>query len=117
MISAAIKLDGLDKDWTEIKNARNSNFYDFNNQIKSTFAEQQVSLSFTTNIGRFNDYVYALFDVSDDEVIFRGKNKLSILNNDHLEISTIDSNQQLNRYVISNHLKRDRVFNIANLRP
>ncbi|KGK00596.1 proteobacterial dedicated sortase system histidine kinase [Thalassotalea sp. ND16A] len=103
VISAAIKLDGLDKDWSEIKNARNSNFYDFNNQIKSAFSEQQVSLSFTTNIGRFNDYVYALFDVNDDAVIFRGKNKLSIFDNDHLEISTIDNNQQLNRYVISNH--------------
>ena len=102
-ITSPIQLDGKNNDWQGFTNERNINFYNSDFQIGDKLPSEQVSLSFTANIGRLNDYVYAFFKVSDNKVIYRGKNSLSVVNNDHLEIATINNDNQLIRYVISNH--------------
>ncbi|WOH37246.1 proteobacterial dedicated sortase system histidine kinase [Thalassotalea fonticola] len=102
-INKAIKLDGLDNDWLEQANAKSINRYNHLNQINSTLSEAEISLNFSSQIGRYKDYVYALLNVTDDQVLFRPKNALSVVENDHIEIATLDQNQEFSRYVISNH--------------
>ncbi|MDG1733212.1 MAG: proteobacterial dedicated sortase system histidine kinase [Thalassotalea sp.] len=108
-INTLIKLDGKKDDWQNFINTKNSNRYDGQNQIKK-FAQAQfelknpssVTLSYETNIGRFNEFVYAFFQVTDDQVVFRRSNALSVMDNDHLEVATINQDNELVRYVFSN---------------
>ena len=46
--------------------------------------------------------IYIYFFRSLIKVIFRGKNNRSITNNDHLALSFSDTNNELNRFIISN---------------
>ncbi|MEW6998514.1 proteobacterial dedicated sortase system histidine kinase [Colwelliaceae bacterium BS250] len=102
-ITSSIRLDGLDNDWDELQTSRSTNFYNHTNQITTPLLPEQVSLSFSAEIGRYQNYVYAFFKVKDDKVKFRQANVLSVTDNDHLEIATINAEQQLVRFVISNH--------------
>ncbi|TRX53849.1 proteobacterial dedicated sortase system histidine kinase [Thalassomonas sp. M1454] len=108
-INTAIKLDGKRDDWQNFITSENSNHYDGQNQIKK-FAQVEfellnpdsVSLSYETHIGRYKEFVYAFFKVTDERVIFRASNALSVTDNDHLEVATINQDNQLVRYVFSN---------------
>lgn len=102
-ITSSIRLDGLDNDWIDLQTNRSTNFYNHTNQITEPLLPEQVSLSFSAEIGRYQNYVYAFFKVTDDRVKFRQANVLSVTDNDHLEIATINAEQQLVRFVISNH--------------
>ncbi|NMP15072.1 proteobacterial dedicated sortase system histidine kinase [Thalassotalea sp. Y01] len=102
-INDAILLDGKDEDWQQYSATRNINRYDYQNQIGSKLTKQQVSVEYSANIGRYKGFVYAFFNVTDDKLILRPENAISISNNDHLEIATIDYLGQLQRYIISNH--------------
>lgn len=109
IINHAIALDGDIADWKDFITPNNTNNYNAQNQVKKhnqnsfqLYKEQDVSLSFQTHIGQYKDYVYAFFEVFDDDVIFRKTNQRQITHNDHLELATINENNQLVRYVVSN---------------
>lgn len=65
-------------------------------------SEQEVSLRYTASIGKFDKYLYLRFSVTDDHVIYRAPDAISIFNNDHIELALIDADNQFIRYVISN---------------
>ncbi len=100
-IQSPIRLDGELSDWYSQSAAVNR--YDFNHQIDSAWQASQVSVEFTSQIGRYDDFVYAYFDVKDNQLVFRPKNHLSITANDYLEIATLDHNQQLQRYIVTSY--------------
>ncbi|TLU66830.1 proteobacterial dedicated sortase system histidine kinase [Thalassotalea litorea] len=100
-IQNPIRLDGDLSDWQVQIAARNH--YDFHHQIDSHFEAAQVSVEFTSQIGRFDDYVYAYFDVKDEQLVYRPRNQLSITDNDYLEIATLNQNQQLQRYIVTSY--------------
>ncbi|WP_371378039.1 proteobacterial dedicated sortase system histidine kinase [Thalassotalea aquiviva] len=108
-IDSAIALDGNSDDWQNHITAENTNRYNANNQVKKhdqvefyLVPPERVSLSYTTHIGRYKDHVYAFFAVLDDSVVYRDKNKISVLKNDHLELATINKQNQLVRYIFTN---------------
>lgn len=59
------------------------------------------SLSFTHMVGQFDHYLYAMFKVVDDKVVFRPNNSLRIDRNDHLQIAMTDENGQFQRYIVA----------------
>ena len=96
-LTEAVNLDGLPNDWPDFN--QRTHFY---NQQQQLFANEPSSLNFKASIGKYNNYLYLFFQVVDNRLIFRGENTRSITNNDHLALSFSDTNNKLNRFIISN---------------
>lgn len=92
-----VQLDGLHSDWPDFN--QRTHFY---HQQQQLFATEPLSLNFKASVGKYDNYLYLFFQVVDNNVVFRGKNNRSITNNDYLALSFSDSNNQLNRFIISN---------------
>ena len=52
-------------------------------------------------VGKFDNYLYAVFKVTDNTLIYRAKNSLSITNNDYLQIGLKTPDGQFNTYIIA----------------
>lgn len=96
-LTQAVQLDGLHNDWPEFN--QRTHFYHHQQQL---FAKEPLSLNFKASVGKYDNYLYLFFKVVDNQLIFRGKNSRSITNSDHLALSFSDSNNKLNRFLISN---------------
>lgn len=99
-IEVPIQLDGRLQEWQSVWPLVRS--YDADNVV-SWFDHQhaEVTLSAEHMVGRYEDYLYAMFAVTDDTVVYRAQNSLSVDRSDHLLIGMLDSNNLLHRYVIS----------------
>ncbi|MDX2367280.1 MAG: proteobacterial dedicated sortase system histidine kinase [Colwellia sp.] len=101
-LTQAVKLDGLHNDWPDFN--QRTHFYHHQQQLftKEPFTKELLSLNFKASVGKYDNYLYLFFQVVDNQTIFRGKNTRSITNNDHLALSFSDTNNKLNRFIISN---------------
>ena len=103
-LKEAVQLDGLFQDWPKF--TKRAHYYGLNHQI--TFSEEQklsneeLSLHFTTALGKYDKYLYLFFKVVDNQVIYRKNNSRSITNNDHLELAYVQKDGNFNRFLISN---------------
>ncbi|WP_076417913.1 proteobacterial dedicated sortase system histidine kinase [Colwellia sp. UCD-KL20] len=98
-LTTAIQLDGLPIDWP-LFNSR-AHYYGEKNQLsKSNSAES--SLHFNASVGQYDKYLYMMFTVVDNKLIYRHKNARGIFKNDHLEIGLIDPQSNFNRFIVSN---------------
>ncbi|XPF95310.1 proteobacterial dedicated sortase system histidine kinase [Colwellia sp. RE-S-Sl-9] len=98
-LTTAIQLDGLPIDWP-LFNSR-AHYYGEKNQLsQSTSAEN--SLHFNASVGQYDKYLYMMFTVVDNKLIYRHKNARGIFKNDHLEIGLVDPQNNFNRFIISN---------------
>jgi len=52
-------------------------------------------------VGQFDRYLYAMFAVVDDAVLYRPSNSLRIDRNDHLQIAMTDEHGQFQRYIVA----------------
>ena len=101
-LPAPIQLDGKLDDWTGV--APLVQHYDAAqvvNWFNSTFPRPATTLSFDHMVGRLGTSLYAMFRVTDDTVIWRRENSLSIDMSDHLLIGMLNDNGDLERYAIS----------------
>jgi len=98
-LTEAIQLDGLHNDWPNF--SQRAHFYDHQQQL-FTNEPLNLNLNFKSSVGKYDKYLYLFFQVVDKQVIFRGNNSRSIINNDHLALSFSDQNNNLNRFIISN---------------
>lgn len=96
-LTEAIQLDGLHHDWPNFSSR--AHFYDHQQQL---FSHDTLSINFKASVGKYDKYLYLFFQVVDNQVVFRGNNSRSIINNDHLALSFSDQNNQLKRFIISN---------------
>lgn len=69
---------------------------------KQPLALNELSLHYKASIAKFDKYLYLMFQVTDNKLIYRGKNALSIVNNDHVELALEDEFGKFTRYIISN---------------
>lgn len=104
-IDEPILLDGKLNDWQAYTN--HTHFYGEDYLLEDTSVPSKESytpanLSFKHMVGKFDRYLYALFDVTDDSVVYRGKNALSLTNSDHLKIALISPDSQFRQYIIAN---------------
>jgi len=98
-IDSPIQLDGDVSDWDAYQ-AFKLNFAEQNLvQIQQAYRPQ--SLSFKHMIGRYDNFLYALFEVIDDSLIYRSRNSLRIDRNDYLQVAMIDTNGEFERYLIA----------------
>ena len=94
-----IQLDGKLTDWEPYKPL----FWHYDKRyLQKTNKDHQASdLSFDHMVGKFDNYLYAVFNVTDNTLIYRAKNSLSITNNDHLKIGLKAPDGQFNTYIIA----------------
>ncbi len=97
-LTTAIQLDGLPIDWP-LFNSR-AHYYGEKNQLTKSSAES--SLHFNATVGQYDKYLYMMFTVVDNKLIYRHKNARGIFKNDHLEIGLSDPQNNFNRFIISN---------------
>jgi two-component system, OmpR family, sensor histidine kinase ChvG len=97
-LSNIIQLDGNLDDWQpEIAQAEH---FGKEHLISSEESYLPESLSFRHMAGKQDKYLYAFFDVQDDQVIYRSRNSLRLDHSDHVQIVIEDQNGQ-RRYLIS----------------
>lgn len=63
--------------------------------------DKAISLSFEHMVGRYDQFLYAMFNVSDDALLWRQANSLSVERGDHLLIGMQTPAGQLARYVVA----------------
>ncbi|MEC7634580.1 MAG: proteobacterial dedicated sortase system histidine kinase, partial [Pseudomonadota bacterium] len=64
-------------------------------------AGEPTSLSFKHMVGRYGQFLYALFEVSDDVLLWRQPNSLSVETGDHLLVGMETPQGELARYVVA----------------
>ncbi len=98
-LTSPMRLNGKVDDWhPHLKDAE-------------TFAREHViyspenytpeTVSFKHLLGKRGKYIYAIFIVKDDKVVYRQKNSLFLDKSDHLQIAVEDSRGKLNRYIVA----------------
>lgn len=95
-IENPIYLDGRPNDWEPFANS----FLHY--ALPSDDPDATKNLSFKHIVGKYGRFLYAMFEVHDDVVIYRPKDSLRIDRNDHIKIALINSEGEYQRYIIAN---------------
>jgi len=91
-LAAPIHIDGRTDDWKDYQ----ERIYNFSNpDVHSS------SLSYQFQIGSFKPFLFALFKVTDDKVVFRSAKGVRIDNGDHLQIALQNAQGEYVRYIAS----------------
>ncbi|GAB3026872.1 proteobacterial dedicated sortase system histidine kinase [Bowmanella dokdonensis] len=93
-----IRLDGNLGDWRQQHHALH---YDQTHLIQGRQDDRPVTLSFNHLVGKFRNYLYAYFEVFDDQVVYRPPNSLRVDLNDYLQIAFTTPAGDFRRYLIT----------------
>ncbi len=99
-VSTPIQLDGDLQEWQEFQ--YQPQFYGDDYVIDDKEHYQPKSLSFNHMVVKFENYLYVMFEVIDDYIVYRNANSFSVHRNDNLHIAFLDKENQFQRYIISN---------------
>lgn len=101
-LDSPIQLDGKLTDWDSVLPlAREYNGSQVVSWFSQTFPRPDVTLSFTHMVGRYGQYLYAMFAVQDDHIVWRSPNSLAVDQSDHLLIGLLPESGKLERYIIA----------------
>jgi two-component system sensor histidine kinase ChvG len=95
-LHSPIVLDGYLDDWAPYRDRMQ--LYSLEHAVKGS---EPGSLSFYHQLGSYHNYVYAVFQVKDDHIVYRAPNSLRIDQCDHLLIVMEDKLGQVHRYIVS----------------
>ena len=100
-IPSPIRLDGELNDWQQVSELISE--YDGDEVIEyyNGYDGKPTSLSFTHMVGRYGQFLCAMFEVSDDTLLWRQPNSLSVETGDHLLIGMETPQGELARYVVA----------------
>ncbi|BDX05931.1 proteobacterial dedicated sortase system histidine kinase [Planctobacterium marinum] len=96
-----IRLDGKLADWLDYRHLAIN--YDQSYLLAGTQSHSVSDLNFTHMVGIYDDYLYAFFEVVDDQTVMRNKNSLRVDRNDFLHIAMTDRDKRFHRYLISSY--------------
>jgi len=98
-LDSPIQLDGYIDDWLPYNNRMQS--YGLNHLIFSISQYKPDSISFRHQVGSHKGYFYAVFQVTDDKVVYRQPNSLRLDRSDHIQIAMQGAKGIFNRYLIT----------------
>ena len=98
-LSNPMRLNGKVDDWVPELNEVEE--FNDNHLLFTDPSYEYDSFHFSPIIGQRGAYLYALFMVTDDKVVYRQKRSLRLDQSDHLQIAFEDKNGQLQRYFIT----------------
>ncbi len=94
-----MRLNGKIDDWE--KHMENAAFFGKEHLLTEEGDFSQEGSGFTHLLGQRGKYLYSLFLVNDDALVFREKNSLSLTRSDHLIITIERQNEQRETYIIT----------------
>lgn len=94
-----IQLDGNLNDWLDYRHLA-LNYAELN-LIDNVQEYRPESLSFNHMVGQYGTYLYAMFEVTDESVVFRSGNSLRVDRNDYLQIAMSDQFAVFRRYIVA----------------
>ncbi len=94
-----IQLDGYIDDWDSI--ISHAQRYAGEHVMQSTNPYSEDTLQFRHIMGIYGRYLYVLFIIQDDNVIYRPANSLRLDKSDHLQIAMQNDNGPLQRYLVT----------------
>ncbi|MBI3774353.1 MAG: hypothetical protein HY273_02160 [Gammaproteobacteria bacterium] len=95
-LRSPIQLDGYDDDWAPYRDSVRN--YAAEHVLSTRRPYRAASLSFTLNLVGDSAYVYALFRVRDDKIVYRDASSINYDANDYVELSTQDRAGATARY-------------------
>jgi len=98
-LKSFIVLDGYADDWRNYENL--FKHYGKDNIIESHAEYDKNDFSFEHAVGRFKNFLYVIFKVKDNKIIYRPPNSLSIDQNDHLQIAIQSQNGEFSRFILA----------------
>lgn len=98
-LKSFILLDGSSDDWERYQNR--FQFYGKQHLLESHSPYEKTDLSFTHSLGSWQNFLYILFKVNDDKVVYRSPNSLRIDKNDHLQIAMQTPHGDFVRFVVA----------------
>lgn len=96
-LQSPIQLDGYLDDWAEYQGRMQFATY----RIKTSASEKKPSIDLSSHIGTYKNYLYVVFEVTDDKVIYRQPNSLSLTRGDHLRITLRNKAGELKYYILT----------------
>jgi len=94
-----IQLDGKLSDWQPYQNL--IWHYDERYLQGDKNNHQSADLSFDHMVGKYGEFLYTVFKVTDDSLIYRAKNSLSLTRNDHLQIMLKTPEGKFKHYIVA----------------
>ena len=99
-VSDPIQLDGDLEEWQNFQ--YQPQFYGDDYVLENRNHYVPKSLSFNHMVVKYEDFLYVMFEVIDDYIVYRKANSFSIHRNDNLHVAFLDKEDQFQRYIISN---------------
>lgn len=98
-IDSAIRLDGRLNDWSEYTSLMFE--YDEKYLLTPNQDYHNESLNFKHMVGQFGQYLYVMFEVTDNNVVYRAANSLDVDKNDFLQIGLSLPGDRFQRFIIA----------------
>ncbi len=98
-LSNPIQLDGKLSDWQPYQNL--IWHYDERYLQGDKTDHQSADLSFDHMVGKYGEFLYAVFKVTDESLAYRAKNSLSLTRNDHLQIMLKTPEDEFKHYIVA----------------
>ncbi|WP_026376505.1 proteobacterial dedicated sortase system histidine kinase [Aestuariibacter salexigens] len=98
-IMEPIQLDGRLNDWFDYQHYMLS--YEQANLVQEFLPYQRESLHFRHMVGQYQQFLYAMFEVTDNRVVFRHPDSLRVDRNDYLQLAMINPQGEFNRFVVA----------------
>ncbi len=98
-LSNPMRLNGKADDWyPQIEEAAT---FGIEHILFSAGKYDENSIQFRHLVGKRGKYLYAIFLITDDHIIYRKKNSLLLERSDHLQIGIEDQKGKLSRYIVA----------------
>ncbi len=94
-----IQLDGMIDDWQPV--LEQARTFSGENILTFPGKNSEQPLSFRHVLAKREKYLYALFIVQDDTVVYRDPKSLRLDRNDHLQIGIADQDDHFKRYLVA----------------
>lgn len=94
-----IQLDGYAEDWAPYLDR--AQHYGAEHILESHVPYNPASLSFDELVGSYGHYLYVLFEVTDDHIVYRDPNSLRLDQSDGLQIALETPDGHFNRYLLT----------------
>ena len=99
-VSDPIQLDGDFEEWELFQ--YQPHFYGDDYVLENQDNYDPASLSFNHMVIKYEDYLYVMFEVIDDYIVYRKQNTFNVHRNDNIHIAFIDKEDKFQRYIIAN---------------
>ena len=95
-LHSQIQLDGYLDDWQPYR--ERMQMFNLTNAVKGS---EDSNLSFQHQIGTYGRYLYIVFQIEDDKIVYRNPNSASLNQSDHLQIALQDKSGTTRKYIVT----------------